>query len=131
MGQGDIDVHRLLRNPTTTLLLHVLDRSHVMQSIRQLDQQDSDVLRHRDQHLAKVLRLLLPGATELNPRDLSETLHQEGHPVAKQTLNLAASRQRIFEGVVEESGNDRVFVDVQVEQDACHLERMDQVGLAR
>ena len=38
---------------------------------------------------------------------------------------------RVLDRVVEQAGRDRDAVHAQVEQDARHLERVDQIGLAR
>ena len=131
VGERHVDVHRLLRDPPATRLLHVLDRPHVVQPIGELDHQDADVLGHRDQHLAEVLRLLLSRAPELDPRDLRESLHEERHPLAEEAVDLLARGERVLQRVVEEARDDRVLVDPQVEQDPGDLERVDQVGLAR
>jgi hypothetical protein len=73
---------------------------------------------------------LIAGAPELDAGDLREPLDEEGDLRAEEALDLLAGREGVLERVVEQAGDDRVFVDEEVEQDAGDLERMDQVRLA-
>ena len=66
-----------------------VERAHVVEPVGELDQQDADVLRHRDQHLAEVLGLAFARRGELDLRDLGEALDQEGDLVAEQAPDLA------------------------------------------
>ena len=52
-----VDLERLLRLLHLLLLAEVLDRAHVVEAVGELDEDDSHVLRHRDDHLPVVLRL--------------------------------------------------------------------------
>jgi len=63
--QRRVDVQRLLRDALLRVGTHVLQRAHVVRAVGQFDQDDPDVLGHRDQHLAEVLRLLLLDADRL------------------------------------------------------------------
>ncbi len=59
VGDRRVDVARLLRDLDATLLRQVMQRAHVVETIGELDQDDADVVDHREQHLAEVLRLPL------------------------------------------------------------------------
>ena len=54
------------------LLRQVIERAHVVQAIGELDEDDADVVDHRQQHLAEVLRLTLLTRGE---RDGAELRH--------------------------------------------------------
>jgi hypothetical protein len=58
-GERRVDVHRLARDALLRLGLHVVERPHVVEAVAELDQQDAQVLRHRDHHLAEALRLTI------------------------------------------------------------------------
>ena len=59
LGQRRIDLHRLARDaPALVGVLDEVQRPHVVQPVGELDQQDADVLRHRQHQLAEILRLL-------------------------------------------------------------------------
>src|SRR5665647_1663374 len=57
MGERRVDLERLLRFLDLLLLTEVAERVHVVQTVTELDQDDADVRRHRDDHLAVVLGL--------------------------------------------------------------------------
>src|SRR5256885_1059801 len=59
VGERRVDVESLLRDAVLRLGLHVLEGPHVVGPVGELDEDDANVLRHRDQHLAEVLGLLL------------------------------------------------------------------------
>ena len=71
-----VDLERLLRLLDLLLLAEVLDRAHVVQPVRELDQDHADVLGHRDDHLAVVLGLRLLAALELDPRQLRDAFDE-------------------------------------------------------
>src|SRR5256884_6908111 len=63
------------RPPRSTLFPYTtLFRSHVVQSIRQLDDDDAGVLGDREQQLAVVLRLFLGGRAEREGRELRKAV---------------------------------------------------------
>ena len=64
MRERRVDLERLLRLLHLLLLAEVLDRAQVVEAVGELDQDDADVLRHRDDHLAVVLGLGLLAALE-------------------------------------------------------------------
>ena len=52
-----IDVERLLRDADLLLGRHVAQRAHIVEAVCELDQNDTDILGHCKEHLAKVSRL--------------------------------------------------------------------------
>ena len=60
------------------LLPEVLDRPHVVEAVGELDEDDADVLRHRDDHLPVVLGLRLLTALERDPGQLRDALDELG-----------------------------------------------------
>ena len=58
MGQGGVDVDRLLGDALLLGRRHRRDRAHVVQSVGELDDEDTQVGGHRHQHLAHRGRLL-------------------------------------------------------------------------
>ncbi len=72
--QRRVDVERLLGDALLLLERHRRDRAHVVQTVGELDDQDPEVLRHRDEHLAHRRRLLLLAAVEADPFELRDTV---------------------------------------------------------
>ncbi len=59
-----------------------------MQPVGELDEDDADVLGHRDEHLAQVLALLLGQRLELDLAELGHPVDEIGHLVAEPLADL-------------------------------------------
>jgi hypothetical protein len=59
VGNRGVDVERFLGDLEATLVRQVMQRAHVVKPVRQLHQDDPDVIHHRQQHLPVVFRLPL------------------------------------------------------------------------
>ena len=75
--EGRVDLHRLGRDALLLLRREVAERAHVVEAIAQLDQDDADIARHREQHLAEVLRLLLLARGVRQLAELRHALDEE------------------------------------------------------
>ena len=106
-----------------------IDRPHVVGSIGQLDEQDPDVLRHGDCHLADRRCLLLFAARELDPIQLRDSIDEERHLVAEVALEILEADVRIFDNVVQERGNDRGRVKPVRGEDLGHRDRVGDVRI--
>ena len=71
-----VHLERLARLLPLLLLALVLDRPHVVEAVGELDEDDADVLRHRDDHLPVVLGLGLLAALERDPGQLRDALDE-------------------------------------------------------
>ncbi len=109
----------------------MMQRAHVVQPVGELHQHDPDVTRHRDDHLAEVLGLLLLAALEGNSGNLGHAVDQLGDFGAEGALDLDQRGRRILDHVVQQSGNDRRNVELEAGGDQRDVERMNNVGLAR
>ena len=127
---GRVDVARLLGDLHPALLGQVVERPHVVQPVGQLHQDDADVVDHREQHLAEVLRLPLFARRKRNGADLGHALDDVGDLGTEQLLDAFDGGQRVFDDVVEEPGRDRHRVELHVGKEVGDRERVDQVGLA-
>mmetsp|Transcript_11000 Transcript_11000/g.24960 ORF Transcript_11000/g.24960 Transcript_11000/m.24960 type:complete len:340 (-) Transcript_11000:868-1887(-) len=75
VSKRSVQVQRLPRHLLLLLRRHELERPHVVGAIGELDEDHSDVSRHGDDHLAKVLCLLLLFGRELDLPDLCHSIH--------------------------------------------------------
>ena len=85
-----VDVERLLRDVALPLRRQVLQRPHVVGAVGELDQDDADVARHREDHLAEVLRLLLLAAGEVDLADLGDAVDQRRRSRRRTRLDLSS-----------------------------------------
>ncbi len=115
----------------------VFDRAHVVEPVGELDEDDANVLRHGNDHLAVVLRLGLLAALEADPGQLRDAFDELRHLGAEFRLDLLQVRARVLDDVVEERRCDRLLVQVQLRADPGDTQRvMDELfsgptGLAR
>ena len=106
VGQGGVDIERFLGHRLLVGLAQVLQGAHVVQAVRELDQDDPDVVRHRDQHLAEVLGLLLLVVLEGDLADLGDAVHEAGDVLPELRLDLLPRADRVFHRVVQQPGHD-------------------------
>ena len=66
MCNRHIDIHRFAGNSTFFLGGHHTQRTHIVQAISELHENDADIARHCQQHFAEILRLCLNLALEFN-----------------------------------------------------------------
>ena len=78
MRDRRIDFHRLARDLLLPVRRQMIERAHVVQPVGELDQHHPDVMRHRNDHLAEILRLLFLAALEGDLRDLGHAVDQLG-----------------------------------------------------
>jgi hypothetical protein len=122
------DLQHLARLALLLLARQVAQGAHVVQPVGQLDDQDPDVARHGDDHLAHGL-----GGGGLAVLDLV----QLGHPVDQRRYILAELaaqfRQRVggvLDRVVQQRRADGLVVHAQLGEDRGHRERVGDVGVA-
>ena len=126
-----VNVEGFLRGPDLPILGHMRQGAHVMQPVGQLDEDDADVVDHRQQHLAEVLGLPLFARREGYRADFGHPLDDVGHFGAKVLLDLLNGRQGVLDDVVEQAGGNGDRVEPHFGQNAGHLERVHQIGLPR
>ena len=113
----------------------VFEGAHIVQPVRDLDEDNADVLAHGHEHLAQILHLLLFHCGILDAGQLGDTLDQLGHRPAEQARDLVEARIRVLHDLVEQ-----LLVEVGVVvghlvpadlgHDLRHGQRMDDIGFA-
>ena len=132
LGQRGVDVHRLAGDAAALLrLLDVVERAHVVEPVGELHQEHADVIRHGEQELAHVLGGALALGLRLDLRKLGDAVDQARHGRPEALLDLLVCRHRILDRVVEDGGGDRLVVEVEVGEDARHLDRVAEIRIAR
>ncbi len=120
-------------------LLHLLllgqraDRAQVVHAVGELDQDDPDVLGHRQDHLAVRLGLRLLPRPELDARELRHPVDEQGDLLAELGRDVVAARAGVLEDVVQERRDDhgRLLAEPGADlrdRDRVHDERL--AGLA-
>ena len=116
----------------------MLEGAHIVEAVRQLDHDYADILRHRHEHLAQVLRLhlklcfcLIAGIVrKMQMLQLGHAVHQKGNVRSELFSDLFDRHHGIFHHIVQKSRHDRLLIQLQIRQDNRHAQRMDDVRLA-
>ena len=131
-GERRVDVQRLTRNPLPLLGLgDVVERAHVVQAVRQFDHQHTDVLGDGQDEAAQVLGLTRVIAVHLQAGELGDAFNQLRHLLAEAFGDVGAGGDRVLDHVMEHGGDNGGGVEPVVGQDARHLDRVGEVGIAR
>ena len=96
----------------------------------ELDHDDADVAHHGQQHLAEAFRLRLGAAAELDVIELGDAVDQLGDVGAEALGDFVLRGRRVLDDVVQDGGDDRRRIQVQVGEDVRDGDRMRDVGLA-
>ena len=104
--------------------------THVVQAVGELDHDHAQVARHRQQHLAEALGGRFLAVAELQLVQLGDPVDQLGHRFAEFGGQLFAGQRGVFDGVVQDRGDQRFHVQAELGQHLGHGHRMGDVGLA-
>ena len=101
-----------------------------MRAVGELDHDDADVAHHREQHLAEALGLRLRAALELDLVELGDAVDELGDLLPESLGDLVLGDRRVLDDVVQDRGDHRLGVEVQVGEDVGDRDRVGDVGLA-
>ena len=111
--------------------LEAAERPHVVQPVGQFHDDDPDVVDHRQQHFAIVLRLPVFGGAEVDLAELGDAIDAARHFFTEVLLNIRGGDAGVFDDVVQQAGLDADHIHAHLGQNLRHGERMHEVGLAR
>ena len=130
LGQRGVDLHRLAGDALLLLGRQRAERAHVVQPVGELDEHDADVLRHRQQHLADVLRLLLFVAARAELAELGDAIDETADLRPETLLDVGDGVIGVLGNVVQQSRHDCVLVEAELGEDPSHGQRVADVRLA-
>ena len=128
VGDGGVDLHGL---EGLFLLLGrglVLHGPHVVEPVRDLDEDHPDVPAHGEEHLPQVLHLLLFHGAVLHPGQLGDPVHDVGHRGAEALGDVLVGAVGVLDAVVEEGGDDGLAVQPHLRHDLGHLQGVGDIG---
>ena len=130
--QRRIQVARLLRDALALLDRHELQRSHVVEPVGELDQNDARIFRDRQEQLAIVLDLPLLRARQREVADFRETVDNLRDFPAEDALDFLDGRAGVLHHVMDEATRDGDGVELQFGEDLRHFHavRDERVAVA-
>ena len=129
VGDRGVDLERLVGDAAALGRTHVVQRAHVVQAVGELDEDDAQVARHRQQHLAEVLGLGLFLRAEFDLVELGQAIDQLGRHLAEALGDLRLGDVGVLHHVVEERGDQRLGIEIPVGDQRAHRDRVADVGL--
>ena len=129
--QRGVEIHRLLRDAPPLLVGQIVERAHVVEAVRQLDQDDAHILGDGEQQLAIVLDLVAPAESERDVADLGDAIDDLGDLLAERAFDVRHGELRVLDHVVDQPAGHRDAVEVQLGQDLGHLNAVRDVVVAR
>ena len=112
-----------------------------MQTVRQLNDDDPDVLRHCKKHVPQILRLhfqlqwrlILKGIIlwKLQVLQFGDAVYQECHVRSELFAYVFQRKGRILDDIMKEPRRDGFLIHLEVRQDDGHAERMNDIRLSR
>mmetsp|Transcript_4077 Transcript_4077/g.7695 ORF Transcript_4077/g.7695 Transcript_4077/m.7695 type:complete len:200 (-) Transcript_4077:46-645(-) len=130
MRQRSINVHSLLGNFPLLFGSHILQRPHVVSPIGQFHEHYSDIPGHGQNQFPVVFRLEFFGRREGKTSHLGHSVDQAGYLFSEFDGYVREGDGGVFDGVVEEGGDEGGEIQFHVGDDVGHAERMGYVGLA-
>ena len=132
MGDGRVDFHGLTGFFFLLLRLHVLQRTHIVQTIGQLDQDDTDIFCHGEEHLAQVLCLhlhLVLGPGQLS--QLRDAVYQKRYLRTKLLRKLIQRHDGVFHDIMKNACRNGLLIHLKVCQNDGNTKRVNDIGFTR
>ena len=103
MGKRGIDFHSFFGNALLLVFSKVFQGPHIVQTVRQFDQDNTDVLRHGHEHLAVVFSQLLFVRLVLDLTELGNSIDNHAHIRTKLSFQIVQGRISIFHHIMQET----------------------------
>ena len=124
IGQRRKEIHRVLRDAHLLFRRHVAQGAHVVQAVRQLDENDTHVVAHRQHHLAQIMLIAIVAPLHrVRKRQVGETrdpVYQRDNIAPELAFQFRACDAGIFQRIVQQSGSNGLGIHVDLRQDARH-----------
>ena len=127
-----VNVHSLKRRLSS--LGVSLDRksTHIVKSVAELDENNSDILGHREEHLAEILDMSLLLVLDIESYHLGKSVDEHRRFRSEFRLDLleVGLIRAVLHGIVKERGTDRVGIKTEVGYYLCHRYGMRDIRLS-
>ena len=130
VGDGDVDFQRFLRDTAALVRAQRTQRTHVVQPVGQLDHDDADIFRHRQQHFLDVFRLLLDLVLEFDVGEFADAIDQMRNVFAELTLDQFSCCRCVFQHIMQDGGDDAFHIHMHLRQNARHSNGVINVRFA-
>ena len=131
VGDGNVHLHRLARNPTTLVDGHCIERAHIVQSVGELHENDAHIARHGQQHLAKIFCLLLNLTLKFDLVEFRQAIDKRRHRRAEALNQFVFANILILHHIMQQGRHDRLCIELPFGANFGNGNRMRNIRLAR
>ena len=126
-----VDVKGLRRDAFLVRLVAERQRTHVVQSVRKLDDDDADIVAHREEHAPQIFRLLIFAALEVELVELGHALDEQDDGVPEFLIEFLFGDGRVLDYVMQKRGYHRIRVKPEIDENLGDGYRVDDIIVAR
>ena len=123
-----VNVHRLSGFFFLLFRFHKLQCTHIMKTVRQFYNDNTDIFCHRQKHFTKIFRLhiqFVRGIVQLG--QFRNTIDQKCNLRTKHLSNVFHSIRCVLNDIMKKSADNRLLVHIQLCQNDCHTDRVNQI----
>ena len=116
MRQRGVDLHGFQRFDPLLFGDTEIQRAHIVQAVRQLDDDNPDILGHGQQHFTDIFRLLLRPAGIRDIGELGDTVHQLRYIGAELLFDVLQRDGGILHHIVQKRADDGIGIHAESHQ---------------
>src|SRR5206468_3526200 len=128
--QRRVDVHGLSRYALLLFRWERRERSHVVESVAELDDHDAQVVGHREEHLSDVLGLMLVARLAGKARQLRDAVDETADLLAELAPHVLDGLRGVLGHVMQERRRDRRRIHAELRDEHRDRGRVRDVRLA-
>ena len=105
---------------------------HIVKSVAELNENDSDILRHCKKHFSDILDMSFFLIDNVDILDFCQSVHQHGNIRTEKAAQLvkAGLFTAVLNGIVQKCGTDRIRIETERKHDLRYGDRVDDVWVA-
>ena len=128
--QGRIDIQRFPGNGLTACFRLETQGAHVMQTVRQLDQNDTDIPGHRQDHLTEGFSLGFLTIRKIQLVQFGDAVYKIRHFIAELLADgIKGDTFAVLDSIMQETRGDGGGINHQIRKDRSDKGRMGEIRL--
>ena len=127
---GAVDIECLFRYASLFRRLQGIDGLHIVSAVGELDEDDAQILDHREQHFTEALGLCFRGVVKMKFIEFADTVDEQRNASPEFLLDVAQRARRVLEHVVQQRCLDGARIEMQTRENLCDRNGVGDVGLA-
>ena len=127
VSQRSIYFYRFSCYTLLLVLAEYAERTHIVKSVSQFYNDNSDILSHRQEHFPEVFQLLIFLILVMELRKFRDTVYKKRNFISEEHFYIIECVIRVFHYIMKECRNDSLRINFEFTQNICDCERMDNI----